>query len=78
MISLFRRWLRDLIRFLTRYPALKRFIVDIVYRFPSLDATLRTVAHRINHPDAVLDVDAQRMPDASRRAYERMRQGRDA
>ncbi|MDF4002838.1 hypothetical protein P3W33_05395 [Luteibacter sp. PPL552] len=78
MIALFRRGLRGLLRSLSRYPALKRMIVDAVYRFPALDATLRTVAHRINHPDAVLDVDARRMPESSRRAYDRMRGRRDA
>jgi hypothetical protein len=73
MRSYFRRALRDLLHVLGRYPGLKRVIVNMVYRFPSLDATLRTVAHKVIHPEAVLDVDATHMPEASRRAYERMR-----
>ncbi|TCV95741.1 hypothetical protein EC912_10285 [Luteibacter rhizovicinus] len=76
MRSFFRRAPYGLLRFIGRYPALKRLIVDAVYRFPALDATLRTVANRATHPEAALDVDAARMPDASRRAYERMRGGR--
>ncbi|MDR6642663.1 hypothetical protein J2X57_001875 [Luteibacter sp. 1214] len=75
MSSIARRILRDLLHFLGRYPALKRLIVDTVYRFPALDTTLRTVAHRVIHPEAVLDVDATRLPDASRRAFDRMREG---
>jgi len=70
-----RRVLRSFLHFLGRYPALKRLIVDVVYRFPALDATLRTVAHRVIHPEAVLDVDASRLPEASRLAFDRMRAG---
>lgn len=73
MSSVLRRALRHLLHFLGRYPALKRMVVDLIYRFPALDATLRTVAHRVVHPEAVLDVDATNLPEASRRAYERMR-----
>jgi hypothetical protein len=73
MKSLFRQGLRRILHYLGRYPALKRVAVDLIYRFPLLDATLRTVAHRVVHPEAVLDVDATNLPEASRRAYERMR-----
>jgi hypothetical protein len=73
MSVLVRRGLRLILHFLGRHPTLKRAIVDIVYRFPTLDGKLRTAAHRAIHPEAVLDVDATRMPDVSRRAYERMR-----
>ncbi|HVI53983.1 MAG TPA: hypothetical protein VM621_02890 [Luteibacter sp.] len=73
MNALFRRGLRNLLHFLGRHPALKRAIVDLVYRFPALDGKLRTAAHRAIHPEAALDVDASRLPDASRRAYDRMR-----
>jgi hypothetical protein len=73
MSIFFRRALRTLLRSLARYPALKRLIVDVIYRFPSLDGKLRTAAHRIIHPEAVLDVDARRMPESSRRVYNRMR-----
>lgn len=75
MNTFFRRALRTLLRFLARYPTLKRLIVDVIYRFPSLDGKLRTAAHRIIHPEAVLDVDVRRMPESSRRAYNRMRRG---
>ncbi|WP_043692478.1 hypothetical protein [Luteibacter sp. 9133] len=67
------RALRYLLHFLGRRPALKRLIVDAIYRMPALDAKLRTAASKANHPEAVLDVDANRLPDASRRAYDRMR-----
>lgn len=73
MSVLLRRGLRDLLHFLGRHPALKRAIVDLVYRFPALDGKLRTAAHRVIHPEAVLDVDASRLPEASRRSYDRMR-----
>jgi hypothetical protein len=65
--------LRTLLHILARYPALKRVFVDMVYRFPALDGKLRTAINRVIHPEAVLDVDATRMPETSRRAYERMR-----
>jgi hypothetical protein len=73
MSFFFRHALRSLLRFLGRYPALKRSLVNVIYRFPTLDGKLRTVAHRVIHPEAVLDVDAERMPESSRRAYDRMR-----
>ncbi|APG04451.1 hypothetical protein BJI69_11435 [Luteibacter rhizovicinus DSM 16549] len=73
MSRFFRPALRSLLRFLGRYPALKRFLVNVIYRFPTLDGKLRTVAHRVIHPEAVLDVDARRLPESSRRAYDRMR-----
>ncbi|MFC4525309.1 hypothetical protein ISN76_03575 [Dyella halodurans] len=73
MSSLFRPWLKKLLGLLARYPALKRFVVNVVYRFPALDAGLRTVAHRTIHPEAALDVDATRMPETSRRAFDRIR-----
>lgn len=67
------RALRHLLHFLGRHPALKRLIVDVIYRLPVLDAKLRTAATKAIHPDALLDIDATRMPEASRRAYDRMR-----
>lgn len=73
MNSVFRPWLRRMLGLLTRYPALKRFVVNLIYRFPALDAGLRTVAHRAIHADAVLDVDASQIPETSRLAYDRMR-----
>lgn len=73
MSALLRRGLSGLLHFLGRHPALKRAIIDVVYRFPLIDGKLRTAAHRVIHPEAVLDVDATRMPEASRRSYERMR-----
>lgn len=73
MKQLMRRALRHILQFLTRYPSVKRVVVDLVYRIPAIDSAMRTVAHRIAHPEAVLDVDASRMPDASRRAFDRMR-----
>lgn len=73
MSVLLRRGLSGLLHFLGRHPTLKRAIVDLVYRFPALDGKLRTAAHRAVHPEAVLDVDAARLPEASRRAYDRMR-----
>jgi hypothetical protein len=73
MRSLLHRSLRAALRQLARYPALKRLLVNTVYRFPTLDGKLRTAAHRVIHPEAVLDVDASCLPEASRRAYERMR-----
>jgi hypothetical protein len=73
MRSIAHRALRHLLHFLGRRPALKRMIVDIVYRLPALDTILRSAANRATHPEAVLDVDARRLPEASRRAYERMR-----
>lgn len=75
MSVLLKHALRGLLHFLGRRPALKRTIVDLVYRFPALDGKLRTAAHRVIHPGAVLDVDASRLPEASRRAYDRMRGG---
>jgi hypothetical protein len=68
-----RQVLRGLLGRLERYPALRRFLVDVAYRFPALDARLRTAAHRVIHIEAALDVDADRLPDSSRRSYERMR-----
>ncbi len=73
MKALLRHWLNYVMRWFSRYPLAKRLVVDMVYRFPALDARLRTLAHRAAHPDAVLDVDATNMPDATRRAFERMR-----
>jgi hypothetical protein len=78
MSFLFRLVLKHLLAILARYPALKRFIVDLIYRFPALDAGLRTAAHRAVHPEAILDVDAAHMPDGSRRAFRRMRGGKRA
>jgi hypothetical protein len=73
MKVLIRRNLRVLLHLLARFPGIKRTLVDLVYRFPSLDGKLRTAAHKVIHPEAVLDVDATRLPEASRRAYQRMR-----
>lgn len=75
MSAILRRALRRSLHMLGRYPAIKRMIVDLIYRFPVLDTTLRTVAHRVIHPEAILDVDASRLPEASRRAFDRMRGG---
>jgi hypothetical protein len=78
MSNVLRQGLRALLRLLARYPTLKRALVNVIYRFPALDGKLRTVAHQVIHPDAVLDVDANRMPESSRRVYERLRRGPDA
>lgn len=73
MMPLLRTPLRALLRHLSGFPRLKRLIVDTVYHLPLVDAYLRSAAHRAAHPQARLDVTAERMPEGSRRSFERMR-----
>lgn len=61
------------VRWVSRFPMLKRWMVDAVYRFPALDARLRSTLHRAQHPDAALDVDCKQLPDVSRRVLARLR-----
>jgi hypothetical protein len=60
-------------RVVSRFPAIKRFMVNITYRFPALDARLRSTVHRMNHPEAELDVNAKRLPDSARLIFDRLR-----
>lgn len=76
MMQLLRTPLRALLRHLSGFPRLKRFIVDTVYHLPLLDGFLRSAAQRTAHPKARLDVTTERMPEGSRRSFERMRAGR--
>lgn len=62
-----------ILRVVSRLPALKRLMVNLIYRFPALDAGLRSTVHRMNHPDAELDVDAKRLPDSARLIFDRLR-----
>lgn len=73
MIPLLRKPLRSLLKHLSRFPRLKRLIVDTVYHLPMVDAYVRSALHRAEHPNARLDVTAERMPEGSRRSFERMR-----
>jgi hypothetical protein len=61
------------VRWVSRFPVLKRLIVDTIYRFPALDARLRSTLHRALHPDAVLDVDCKQLSEASRDVFVRLR-----
>lgn len=68
-----KRLLTTVLRTVSRFPALKRLAVNIIYLFPLLDARLRSIAHRTDHPEAKLDVDAKRLPDSARLILDRMR-----
>jgi len=61
------------VRWVSRFPFLKRLMVDAVYRFPALDARLRSTLHRAEHPDAALDVDCKQLPEGSRYVLARLR-----
>lgn len=73
MTPLLRAPLRAVLKHLSGFPRLKRFIVDAIYHLPLVDAYLRSAAHRATHPQACLDVTVERMPEGSRRSFERMR-----
>lgn len=73
MKGLLRRSAVTLLQAVSRYPRIKRWLTGVVYRIPALDAGLRTAARRAAHPEARLDVDAGRLPEESRRSFERMR-----
>jgi hypothetical protein len=70
-----RKPLQAILRLLSRYPRLKRHIVDLVYLLPAMDTRLRDLAHRAVHPEARLDVDPARMSEGSQRCFSRIRAG---
>lgn len=73
MIVIARKAALTLLRFISRHPRLKRLLVDAIYRLPALDALLRSATRRTTHLQARIDVDAQHLPEGSRRSFNRIR-----